>query len=412
MSATGIGAAVRRKEDQRFITGKGHYTDDINRPGQTYAYFVRSPHAHGTIKSIDAKAASSMPGVLAVLNGAELAADKIGGLICGWMIHSKDGSPMKAAPHPALANGKVCHVGEPVAVVIAETLAQAEVEPEGGGKPTNVAIRGVASVESELRPEIHLIEGRMFRPGLHELVIGRTLEKRFGLGVGSHLMFQNGDWLIVGVFASAGPSLLDSEIFTDARTLLAAYQRTWFQSVTVRLATPDSLDRLKHALASDPTLHVSAYRESTYAASQSRGLNALLKGIGYFIGGMMATGALFGALNSLYASVSARSLEIATLRAIGFSPSSVVISVMTEALLLSIAGGLIGAFCAWTFFNGHVSSMLGSAQQAPLTFVMQVTPQLVVLGIVWACIIGFAGGLFPAIRAAHLPVARALNAVV
>src|SRR3984885_13051963 len=125
MSGTGIGAAVRRKEDQRFITGKGHYTDDINRPGQTYAYFVRSPHAHATIKSIDSNAASSMPGVVAALNGAELAADKIGGLICGWMIHSKDGSPMKAAPHPALANSKVCHVGDPVAVVIAETLDQA-----------------------------------------------------------------------------------------------------------------------------------------------------------------------------------------------------------------------------------------------------------------------------------------------
>ena len=125
MSATGIGAAVRRKEDHRFITGKGHYTDDISRPGQTYAYFLRSPHAHATIKSIDAKAAAAMPGVLAVLTGADLAADKIGGLICGWMIHSKDGSPMKMAPHPALAHGKANHVGDPVAVVIAETLAQA-----------------------------------------------------------------------------------------------------------------------------------------------------------------------------------------------------------------------------------------------------------------------------------------------
>jgi aerobic carbon-monoxide dehydrogenase large subunit len=125
MSATGIGAAVRRKEDQRFITGTGHYTDDINRPGQAYAYFVRSPHAHATIKSIDGKAASTMPSVLAVLTGAELAADKIGNLICGWMIHSKDGSPMKMAPHPALANGKACHVGDPVAVVIAQTQAQA-----------------------------------------------------------------------------------------------------------------------------------------------------------------------------------------------------------------------------------------------------------------------------------------------
>ena len=113
MSATGIGAAVRRKEDHRFITGKGHYTDDINRPGQAYAYFVRSPHAHATIKSIDSKAASALPGVHAIFTGADLAADKIGNLICGWMIHSKDGSPMKMAPHPALANGKVCYVGDP-----------------------------------------------------------------------------------------------------------------------------------------------------------------------------------------------------------------------------------------------------------------------------------------------------------
>jgi carbon-monoxide dehydrogenase large subunit len=126
MSATGIGASVRRKEDQRFITGKGHYTDDISRPGQTYAYFIRSPHAHAKIKRIDAGAAKRLPGVLAVLTGAELAADKIGNLICGWMIHSKDGSPMKMAAHPAIASGKACHVGDPVAVVIAETLAQAK----------------------------------------------------------------------------------------------------------------------------------------------------------------------------------------------------------------------------------------------------------------------------------------------
>ena len=125
MSATGIGAAVRRKEDRRFITGTGHYTDDINRPGQAYAYFLRSPYAHATIKSIDVKSAAKMPGVLAVLTGADLASDKIGNLICGWMIHSKDGSPMKMAPHPALANGKVSHVGDPLAVVVGETLAQA-----------------------------------------------------------------------------------------------------------------------------------------------------------------------------------------------------------------------------------------------------------------------------------------------
>jgi carbon-monoxide dehydrogenase large subunit len=126
MTATGIGAAVRRKEDHRFITGKGHYTDDVSRPGQSFAYFVRSPHAHAKISSVDCKAAAAMPGVIAILTGKDLADDKIGNLICGWMIHSKDGSPMKMAPHPALAATKACYVGDPVAVVIAETLAQAK----------------------------------------------------------------------------------------------------------------------------------------------------------------------------------------------------------------------------------------------------------------------------------------------
>jgi putative ABC transport system permease protein len=298
--------------------------------------------------------------------------------------------------------------GRPIAA--AEALAQVQVEPKSGGKPSNVALRGVANVESELRPEIHLVEGRMFRPGLHELLVGRSLETRYGLGLGSHLQFQNGDWVVVGIFASTAPSLFDSEILADAQTLLAAYQRTGFQSVTVRLASPGSLDRLKHALAADPTLHVSAYRESTYAAAQSRALNTILRWIGYFIGGMMAAGALFGALNSLYASVSARSLEIATLRAIGFGAGSVVVSVLAEALLLSVAGGLVGALGAWLFFNGHVSSM--GVSGTPTAFAMEVTPKLIALGIIWACVIGLGGGLLPAIRAARLPIARALNALV
>ena len=125
MSATGIGASVKRKEDIRFITGKGHYVDDINRPGQAFAYFLRSPHAHATIDKIDASAALKAPGVVAIFTGDDIAADKVGGLICGWMIHSKDGSPMKAGAHPALAQGKVRYVGDHVAVVIADTLAQA-----------------------------------------------------------------------------------------------------------------------------------------------------------------------------------------------------------------------------------------------------------------------------------------------
>jgi putative ABC transport system permease protein len=315
--------------------------------------------------------------------------------------------PSSAMPNILQAPG-IAKDAEGRILAAPEALAQVSVKPKGGGKPVNVALRGIANVESALRPEQQLVEGRMFRAGLHELVVGRTLHKRYGLSVGDRVAFQNADWLIVGVFASAGPSLLDSQCFTDAQTLLAAYQRTWFNSVTLRLADPGSLESLKSALSTDPILHVSVYRESDYAAAQSRGFNMLLTRIGYFIGGMMTAGALCAALNSLYASVSARSLEIATLRAIGFASSPVVVSIMTEALLLSLAGGLVGALCAWTIFDGHVSSMLGVGRQAPITFAMQVTPGLVGLGVLWACVVGLIGGLFPAIRAARLPVARAL----
>jgi carbon-monoxide dehydrogenase large subunit len=163
MTATGIGAAVRRKEDFRFITGKGQYTDDISRPGETRAAFVRSPYAHARIKRIDAAAASKMPGVLAVLTGAELANDKIGNLICGWMIHSKDGSPMKMAPHPALAAGKVCYVGDPVAVVVAETLAQAKDAAEK------------VNVEYEQLPAVTDLAKAQSGPQIHEVAPNNTI---------------------------------------------------------------------------------------------------------------------------------------------------------------------------------------------------------------------------------------------
>src|SRR6202163_3779869 len=157
MSATGIGAPVRRKEDFRFVTGKGQYTDDITRPGEVHAHFLRSPHAHAKIRKIDGKAAAAMPGVLAGLTGTELAADKIGGLICGWMIHSKDGSPMRAAPHPAIANGKVNYVGDAVAVVVAETLAQAKDAAETVKVDYEVLLAAAdpAKTQGKGAPQIH-----------------------------------------------------------------------------------------------------------------------------------------------------------------------------------------------------------------------------------------------------------------
>jgi putative ABC transport system permease protein len=298
-------------------------------------------------------------------------------------------------------------------IVSAEVVAQVQVAQPGFDHPINVALRGISNQQSLLRPEIHLVGGRMFRPGLHELIVGQSVQTRYpALAIGNHLSFQNTDWVVVGTFASSQPNLLDSEIETDAQTLVSALQRSWFQSVTVRLAGPGAFNRLKSALAADPTLHVSAFLESTYRTAQSRVLYTILKVIAYFIGGMMAAGALFGALNSLYAAVSARSIEIATLRAIGFSSGSVVISVLAEALLLSLVGAGLGALVAWALFNGHVSSMMLNGLQPPISYAMAVTPDLVVLGIIWACVIGMIGGLFPAMRAARLPVARALNAVI
>src|SRR6266567_6949391 len=157
MSASGIGAAVRRKEDHRFITGKGRYTADFDRPGQAHAVFVRSPHAHARLKGIDSKPAAAMPGVLAVLSGAELAADKIGNLICGWMITSKDGSQMKMAPHPAIAHGKVNYVGDAVAVVIGETLSQAKDAAEKVKVDYQLlpAVADAAKAQGQGAPQIH-----------------------------------------------------------------------------------------------------------------------------------------------------------------------------------------------------------------------------------------------------------------
>lgn len=300
--------------------------------------------------------------------------------------------------------------GAPIAQ--AEVLAQVQVTRKGGDKPVSLALRGAGSNAFQLRPELHLIAGRMVRPGLREVIAGRNAQAQYaGLGIGSHLSFQNSDWTVVGIFASTRPSLLESALLADANTLQSAFQRSWFQSITVRLAGPKGLDELKRAVAADPTLKVDVQRESDYAAAQSSGINTALDYIGYFIGGMMAAGALFGALNTLYAVVSKRSLEIAQLRAIGFGALPVVISVLSEALLLSLAGALLGALIAWLLFDGRMASMAPNALSAQMAVTMAVTPGLVLVGIIWGCVIGFAGGLLPAIRAGRQPVARALTAL-
>jgi putative ABC transport system permease protein len=299
--------------------------------------------------------------------------------------------------------------GRPVAS--AETLIVAPVARKSDGTDAYVTLRGTGPLASELRPEVRLVAGRMFQPAVRELIVGRAAQSRFaGVAIGDRITLRGGEWSVVGVFESGGNSH-ESGMLADAETVLSAYQARNFASVTVQLASPESFDRFKDALTTNPSLEVEVKREPDYVATVSRPLHRILDLVAYSIGGIMAVGALFGALNTLYSAVSARSREIATLRAIGFGSSAIVTSVFIEALLLTLLGAGIGAAIAYVLFNGHaISTIGGTLGGSQLVYQLIVTRELIFLGIALAVLLGFLGGLFPAIRAARLPIAAALRA--
>jgi putative ABC transport system permease protein len=293
------------------------------------------------------------------------------------------------------------------AIQSAEMVAIVDQPLRQTGTPANLTFRGVGPQAFELRPELKLVAGRMFQPGLREVIVGKAAQTQFsGLDIGSHIAVRDSDWTVVGAFDSDDSH--SSEMMADVDTVLAAYRRTLFQSVTVMLQGAGAFDDFKAALNSDPRLSVEVLREPEYYARLSEQLGKILKFIGYVVGGIMAVGALFGALNTMYSAVSARTLEIATLRAIGFGAVPVLVSVFVEAVLLSLVGAAIGSSLAWLFFNGNaVNSLSGNFTQ--VVFRLEVTPTLMALGIVWAAAIGLFGGLFPALRAARRPVVDALR---
>ena len=299
--------------------------------------------------------------------------------------------------------------GKPVAS--AEHLAFVLVPDKRTGRDSFVMVRGVGPEAFTLRPEMKVVAGRRFKSGLNELIVGRSAQARLeGLTIGSHVSLPQGDWDIVGVFESGGDAH-ESELLTDANTLIAAMRRgERFSSTTVWLQDNGSFDTFKDAVTTDPTLSVDVKREKTYFEDTSKPIGKLLTVIAYVIGGFMALGAMFGALNTMYSAISARSLEIATLRAIGFGAGPVVVSVFVEALLLALAGALLGAGIAWFFFNGNAVSTTTGSSPSQLTFSLSVTPSLIALGVSCALVIGFLGGLFAALRAARRPVAMALRA--
>ncbi|HTO58614.1 MAG TPA: ABC transporter permease [Pseudomonadales bacterium] len=290
-----------------------------------------------------------------------------------------------------------------------EALLSVNLPRASDGQPSALSVRGVTAVAADVRPEITLVEGRMFKPGLHEIVVGKSARDQFAhMNIGDVAKFYNGDWTVVGRFESHG-DVHESEVLTDAETLMSAANRTVFSGVTVALESPQSFEAFKQALLQDPTLKVDVQRETEYYEGQSKGIATLLGIVANTVGAIMAIGALFGALNTMYSAVSARTVEIATLRAVGFGSWPVVVSVLVEAQALALAGALFGGAIAWILFNGSTFSTGGSLGQVALR--LHVGAPLIALGIVWAAVIGLIGGLFPAIRAARTSVANALRVV-
>jgi len=296
--------------------------------------------------------------------------------------------------------------GKPL--VSAEASQVVNMVTKADGTDANAQLRGVGDTGWTLRPQIRLVEGRKFNPGMRELVVGKGAQRQYvGLDVGRQVELANQQWTIVGAFAS-GDSY-ESELWADTETLSSTYQRTSYQSVTAKLDGKDGFKLLKAAMAADPRLKLDVQTTRDYYGKQSEGLTRVISILGTVVGTIMAIGAVFGALNTMYAAVAGRAREIATMRALGFRGLPVVVAVMLETMLLALLGGILGAAVAWLLFNGYSVSTLG-ANFSQVMFQFRVSPDLIWNGMKWALGIGLVGGLFPALRAARLPVTEALRA--
>ncbi len=274
----------------------------------------------------------------------------------------------------------------------------------------NVPLRGVGAEAFAIRRDLRIVEGRRFEPGKNEVIVGRAAAGEFsGLDVGNTLRWGDTEWTVVGRF-DAGGTVADSEIWCDAGVLQPAYRRgSTYQAVYARLTSPAALDELAATLEADPRLDVSVQRETDYYAEQSSTLTKFITVLGVLIAALMGVGAAFGALNTMYTAVAARTREIATLRALGFRSGPVVLSVLTESLLLAVLGGAIGGGLAYALFDGYRAATLNLQSFSQVAFAFRITPELLAQGLGLALAIGLVGGLFPALRAARLPVATALR---
>src|SRR5215468_5071995 len=280
------------------------------------------------------------------------------------------------------------------------------------GTDANVQLRGVSKNVLEIRRNIKIVEGRMFTPGLAEVVVGKNATKSYaGLTVGKTINLGTVKWNIVGIFDAGGTSF-DSEVWADAKLLGPAYGRgeNFFQSVTVHLNSPDSLQQVRDKLTKDPRLNVDVTREVDYYTKQSGRLTTLITVLGGLVAAVMAIGAVFGALNTMYSAVAERGREIGTMRALGFTGAAVVFSFMVEALLISFVGGALGCVAVLPV-NGITTGAMNLQTFSHVAFAFMITPDLLVRGIVFALVMGVVGGLLPAVRAASVPVSSALRSM-
>lgn len=278
------------------------------------------------------------------------------------------------------------------------------------GTDANVPLRGVGPEVFAVRSDVKIIAGRKFELGRNEVIVGDGARQQFrGLELGSQLRLGQATWNVVGIFSSSG-TVADSELWCDARVLQPAYRRgNTFQSVYARLESPAAFQAFKDALTADPRLNVAVERETDYYAGQSELISSFIRVLGWLIAAFMGLGAIIAAVITMYSAVSSRSREIATLRALGFAGFPVVVSVMVEALVLATVGGVLGGLLAYAGFNGFRAATINWQTFSQVTFAFAVTPQLLVQGLVYALVLGFFGGLLPAIKAASLPVAVALR---
>ena len=278
------------------------------------------------------------------------------------------------------------------------------------GSDANVPLRGVSPAVLQVRDEVRVVEGRMFEQGRNEIIVGRAASRQFvGLDVGTTVRWGENTWTVVGIFESGGAAS-ESELWCDVRVLQPAYRRgNSYNAVYVKLESPQAFQTLKDALTTDPRLNVMVVRENEYFAAQGTILQSIIRTVGFGIAALMGLGAIFGAVNTMYTAVAARTREIATLRALGFGRSPVVVSVLIESLLISVAGGVIGGLLAWAVFDGYQTATMNWQSFSQVAFAFAVTPALLIQGLTYAAIMGLFGGLLPAIRAARLPVVTALR---